>query len=156
VSSTGKRFDILDLPEESRDLIRECEATGKRTIFERAGRPVAILVSYDEYQAMHETLDIANDSLLYAKIAEADQEEVEARGKYERLRFATSVAPIFHAALRTIELDPIAGSPLFEPLKGLWSYRVDDLRIIYKIVAEARMVVVLSITRTRRGDADTR
>ena len=58
-----RHLDVLDLPEESRDLIRECEATGARTVFERAGRPVAILVSYDEYQAMHETLDIANDAL---------------------------------------------------------------------------------------------
>jgi prevent-host-death family protein len=144
-----KRFDILDLPEQSRDLIRECEATGSRTVFTRNGRPVAILISHDEYQAMRETLDIANDSLLFARLAQADEEEVEARGKYERLRFAKSAEPVFHAALRTIELDPIAGSPLFEPLKGLWSYRVDDLRILYKIVAEARMVVILSITRTR-------
>jgi PHD/YefM family antitoxin component YafN of YafNO toxin-antitoxin module len=144
-----KRLDVLDLPEESRDLIRECEATGARTAFERNGRPVAILVSYDEYQAMRETLDIANDSLLFARLAQAEEEEVESRGRYERLRFAKSVEPVFHAALRTIELDPIAGSPLFEPLKGLWSYRADDLRIIYKIVAEARMVVVLSIMRTR-------
>lgn len=147
--SAGKRIDVLDLPEDSRDLIRECEATGARTIFERNGRPVAILVSHDEYQAMRETIDIANDSLLFARLAEADNAEVEERGRYERLRFAKTVEPIFHAALRTIELDPIAGSPLFEPLKGLWSYRVDDLRIIYKIVAEARMVVILSITRSR-------
>lgn len=144
-----KRIDVLDLPEETRDLIRECEARGEQTAFARNGRPVAMLISYDEYNAMRETLDIANNALLYAKIAEADNEEVETRGKYERLRFAKSVAPIFHAALRTIENDPIAGSPLFEPLKGLWSYRADDLRIVYKIVAEARMVVVLSIDRLR-------
>lgn len=144
-----KRIDVLDLPEDSRDLIRECEAKGEHTLFERNGRPVAILVSYDEYTAMRETLDIANDALLFAKLAEADEEEVETRGKYERLRFAKSCAPIFHAALRTIENDPIAGAPLFEPLKGLWSFRADDLRIIYKIVAEARMVVILSIDRLR-------
>lgn len=144
-----KRIDVLDLPEDSRDLIRETEAKGEHTLFERGGRPVAILVSYDEYLAMKETLDIANDALLYAKLAEADNEEVETRGKYERLRFAKSCAPIFHSALRTIENDPIAGSPLFEPLKGLWSHRVDDLRIIYRIVAEAKIVVILSIDRLR-------
>ena len=142
-----KRIDVLDLPEDSRDLIRECEARGQRTVFERNGRPVAVLVSHDEYTAMRETIDIANDSLLFAKIAEADNEEVEQRGRYERLRFAKSVPPIYDAALRRIELDPICGAPLFEPLKGLWSYRTDELRIIYKIVAEARMVVVLSIAR---------
>lgn len=142
-----KRIDVLDLPEDSRDLIRECEARGERTVFERQGRPVAVLVSHDEYTALRETIDIANDSLLFAKLAEADGEEVEQRGKYERLRFARSAAPIFDAALRRIELDPICGAPLFEPLKGLWSYRTDGLRIVYKIVAEARMVVVLHIAR---------
>ena len=142
-----RHLDALDLPEESRDLIRECEATGARTVFERNGRPVAVLVSHDEYMALRETIEIANDSLLFARLAEADEEEIEQRGRYERLRFARSVPPIYDAALRRIELDPIAGSPLFEPLKGLWSFRSDGLRIVYKIVAEAKVVVVLSITR---------
>lgn len=142
-----KRIDILDLPEFARDLVRECAARGERTMFERDGNPVAMLVSYDEYLALRETIEIANDSLLFARLAEADEEETERRGRYERLRFARSVPPIYDAALRRIELDPIAGSPLFEPLKGLWSFRTDGLRIVYKIVAEAKVVVVLSITR---------
>ena len=142
-----KRIDLLDVPEDVRDLVRESEVRGTHTVFERNGRAVAMLLSYDEYMAMSETLAIANDSLLFAKLAEADQEEVETRGVYERLRFATSVARIFDASFRTIENDPIAGAPLFEPLKGLWSYRTADLRIIYKIVAEAKIVVIMSITR---------
>jgi prevent-host-death family protein len=142
-----KHLDVLDLPEDARDLIRECEAKGTRTVFERNRRPVAVLVSYDEYQALRETIEIANDSLLFARLASADEEEVEQRGRYEWLRFARSAAPIFDAALRRIELDPICGAPLFEPLKGLWSYRTEALRIIYKIRAEERMVVVLSIQR---------
>ncbi|HEX6087998.1 MAG TPA: type II toxin-antitoxin system Phd/YefM family antitoxin [Thermoanaerobaculia bacterium] len=144
-----KRLDVLDLSEDARDLIRECEAKGTHTIFERGGRPVAVLVSHDEYTALRETIEIANDSLLFARLAEADAEEVEQRGRYEWLRFAKSAAPIYDAALRRIELDPICGAPLFEPLKGLWSYRTEELRIVYKIVAEARMVVILSITRMR-------
>ena len=142
-----KRLDVFDLPEDARDLIRECAAKGTRTVFERDGRPVAVLISHDEYLALRETIDIANDALLFARLASADEEEVEQRGRYEWLRFARSAAPIFDAALRRIELDPICGAPLFEPLKGLWSYRTDELRIIYKIRAEARMVVVLSIER---------
>ncbi|HVG24493.1 MAG TPA: type II toxin-antitoxin system Phd/YefM family antitoxin [Thermoanaerobaculia bacterium] len=142
-----KRLDVLDLPEDARDLIRECEAKGTRTLFERNGRPVAVLVSHDEYLALRETIEIANDSLLFARLASADEEEVEQRGRYEWLRFAKSAAPIFDAGLRRIELDPICGAPLFEPLKGLWSYRTEKLRIIYKIVAEARMVVILAIER---------
>ena len=50
-------------------------------------------------------------------------------------------------ALEAIDEDPIAGAPLFEPLRGLWSYRAEHLRIVYRIVAEARFVVVLSIGR---------
>ncbi|HEX8253752.1 MAG TPA: hypothetical protein VF846_11420 [Thermoanaerobaculia bacterium] len=142
-----RRIELLDLGEDARDLIRECEVQGTQTVFERYGRPVAVLVSHDEYTALRETIDIANDSLLFARLAEADQEQPEQRGRYERLRFAPSVPPIYDAALRRIELDPIAGAPLFEPLKGLWSYRTGELRIIYKIVPEARIVVVLNITR---------
>ena len=144
-----KRIDVLDLNDDARELIRECEARGARTVFERNGRAVAMLVSHDEYMALRETIDIANDALLFARLAEADQEEAEQRGRYERLRFARSAAPIFDAALRRIELDPIAGAPLFEPFKGLWSYRTDDLRIVYKIVAEAKLVVVLHIGRMK-------
>ena len=51
------------------------------------------------------------------------------------------------AAMQLIDDDPIIGVPLFEPLRGYWSYRVEHLRLIYKIVAEARFSVILSITR---------
>ena len=50
-------------------------------------------------------------------------------------------------ALEAIDEDPIAGAPLLEPLRGYWSYRVDGLRIVYRIAPEARFVVILSITR---------
>ena len=76
----------------------------------------------------------------------------------DRLRIAESVVhdwaaltsadrSVARAALQHVDDDPICGAPLFEPLKGLWSLRAGDLRIIYRIVAEARFVVVLSITR---------
>ena len=50
-------------------------------------------------------------------------------------------------ALRTIDGDPIAGVPLFDPLRGYWSFRVKWLRLIYRIEAQARFVVILKITR---------
>ncbi len=50
-------------------------------------------------------------------------------------------------ALEAIDEDPIAGAPLFEPLRGYWSYRAEHLRIVYRIVAEARFVVIVSIGR---------
>ncbi len=76
----------------------------------------------------------------------------------DRLRIAESVAPQWKAltdaerevvrrTLETIDDDPIIGAPLFEPLRGYWSCSVDGLRIVYRIVADARFVVILSITR---------
>lgn len=154
-----KKIDILELSEEARDLIRETVAQGERTFFERDGRPVAVLVSYDEYLALRETIEIANDSLLFARIAEADDETpVEADRRLTRLRITTAGQEgldvlkgverrLVLSTLVRINDNPIAGAPLFEPLKGLWSHRSGEIRIIYKIVMEASVVVILSITR---------
>ena len=69
-----KRLEILDLPDDVRQLVGECELTGKRTLFERHGRPVAILTSYDEYLALRETIDLAGDSAMRQAIDAADEE----------------------------------------------------------------------------------
>jgi PHD/YefM family antitoxin component YafN of YafNO toxin-antitoxin module len=69
-----KRIDILDLPPNVRELVGECELTGRRTLFTRNGRPVVALVSHDEFLALRETIDIANDSTLREQIAQADEE----------------------------------------------------------------------------------
>jgi PHD/YefM family antitoxin component YafN of YafNO toxin-antitoxin module len=69
-----KRIDILDLPPDVRELVGECELTGRRTLFTRNGRPVVALVSHDEFLALRETIDIANDSVLREQIAQGDEE----------------------------------------------------------------------------------
>jgi mRNA-degrading endonuclease RelE of RelBE toxin-antitoxin system len=74
----------------------------------------------------------------------------------DRLRFAERVEKdwreltdeqraIAARALETIDEDPIIGAPLFEPLRGYWSYRSEGIRIVYRIVTEARFIVVLNI-----------
>ena len=76
----------------------------------------------------------------------------------DRLRLAESVEADWQAltneerwlvrtALETIDEDPIIGAPLLEPLRGLWSYRTGDVRIVYRIVSEARFIVILAIGR---------
>ena len=76
----------------------------------------------------------------------------------DRLRFAERVEADWRSlsgderagvtrALEHIDEDPIAGAPLFEPLRGYWSYRAEHLRIVYRIAPEARFVVVLTIGR---------
>lgn len=69
-----KKLDILGLPPDVRELVGECELTGRRTEFLRNGRPVVALVSYDEWLAMRETLDIANDEALRSQIGRGDDE----------------------------------------------------------------------------------
>ena len=70
-----RRVEILDLAGEARELVRDCEITGQRTLFTRNGREVAILVSHDEYLALRETIEIAGDAALRAQI-DAGEEEV--------------------------------------------------------------------------------
>ena len=75
----------------------------------------------------------------------------------DRLRIAESVEPQWRSltdderakvtkALEMIDEDPIIGAPLLDPLRGYWSYRIDGIRIVYRIVSEARFVVILSMT----------
>lgn len=162
-----RHLDILELPEELRALAGECELTGGRTIFERNGRPAAILVSHDEYLALRETVDIARNARLFAAMRKRETEagRDDVREVFERLRLPASLAttplvaaalaltgeessdPAAHllsAAFARIADDPIAGAPLFEPLRGLWSYREGALRVVYRIVPEARYVLILA------------
>ena len=69
-----RRVEILDLTGDARELVRDCEITGQRTIFTRNGREVAMLVSHDEYLALRETIDIADDAPLRAALDEAEAE----------------------------------------------------------------------------------
>jgi PHD/YefM family antitoxin component YafN of YafNO toxin-antitoxin module len=71
-----RRVEILDLADEAREMIRDCEITGQRTIFTRDGREVAILVSHDEYLALRETIEIAADAALRAQV-DAGEDEVK-------------------------------------------------------------------------------
>jgi PHD/YefM family antitoxin component YafN of YafNO toxin-antitoxin module len=69
-----KHLEILDLPEDVRRLAGACEVSGERTIFTRNGRSVAILMSYDEYLALRETLIISANAELQAALDSAEYE----------------------------------------------------------------------------------
>jgi len=69
-----KRLELLELSPDARQLVAECEVSGKRTRFERDGKPVAILVSYDEYLALRETIDIGNNADVLKQIHNAESE----------------------------------------------------------------------------------
>jgi PHD/YefM family antitoxin component YafN of YafNO toxin-antitoxin module len=69
-----KRIPILELSEDARRIVGESELTGGRTLFERNDRPVAILISFDEYTSLCETIDIASDSVLRSELDAAEKE----------------------------------------------------------------------------------
>jgi PHD/YefM family antitoxin component YafN of YafNO toxin-antitoxin module len=70
-----KTLQIVELAsEELRAIVGECELTGRRTMFERSGRAVAVLLSYDEYVALRETIAIGADEALRTRIEAADEE----------------------------------------------------------------------------------
>jgi mRNA-degrading endonuclease RelE of RelBE toxin-antitoxin system len=79
-----------------------------------------------------------NDRLRIAESVEHDWRKLSAEDRTDAL-----------AALETIDDDPIAGAPLFEPLRGLWSYRAGRVRVVYRIVTEGRFVVILSVSRAK-------
>ena len=77
-----------------------------------------------------------NDRLRLAESVETDWKSLGAEEK-----------ELVRKALEHIDEDPISGVPLFDPYKGLWSYRTGHLKILYRIMPEARFVVVLFIGR---------
>lgn len=55
------------------------------------------------------------------------------------------------AALDVIASDPSAGKPLKLTLKGKWSYRVGEYRIIYSIEHDVLIVYILDIAHRREA-----
>ena len=56
------------------EFVRECELTGRRTILLRNDRAVAALVSWDEYVALRETVELASRPSIAREIELADQQ----------------------------------------------------------------------------------
>lgn len=69
-----RSLDSTELSEELRQFVRETEVTGRRTIFSRNGKPVAIMVSHDEYMALRETIDLSSQPEVLADIVEAENQ----------------------------------------------------------------------------------
>ena len=69
-----RAIDWIDATDSSiREALTECGLTGRRALFLRNGRPVVALVSYDELVALEETIAIAGDPDLMARIRSADE-----------------------------------------------------------------------------------
>jgi antitoxin YefM len=69
-----------ELRETLSDVLDDVETTGAEYVITRHGRPIAVVVSHDEYESMIETLNILSDADTMAAIAEGDEDLHEARG----------------------------------------------------------------------------
>lgn len=69
---TDRTLDAGDLEAPFHDLVMETEVTGRRALFLRNGRGVAILASYDEWIAMKDTIDVLGDPALLRDIESAE------------------------------------------------------------------------------------
>ena len=52
-------------------------------------------------------------------------------------------------AFRTLSADPHAGEPLERELKGLWKYRTRAFRVVYRMVADQRILHVVAVGHRR-------
>ncbi|MBI2212706.1 MAG: hypothetical protein HYU52_03595 [Acidobacteria bacterium] len=68
------RIDILESGDELREAASAAEIAGRHTLLLRGEKPVAIVLSHDEYLALAETVAIAADPALVARIGVAEQE----------------------------------------------------------------------------------
>lgn len=66
------------------EFIDRAEGEHERVVVTRNGRPVAVLIGYDDLAALEETLDILGDSEALAEIREAEAEAEVARGDVVR------------------------------------------------------------------------
>ena len=68
--STANMTEVRDQLSEYLDSVE----AGEELIVTRRGRPVAVILAYDEYESMVETLNILSDDDAMAAIAEAEDD----------------------------------------------------------------------------------
>lgn len=66
--------EINEVDDAMREAAAAAEIAGRHTLFTRNDKPVAILLSHDEYLALAETVAIAADPAILTRIGVAEQE----------------------------------------------------------------------------------
>lgn len=74
-----RTLDVLGLEKSLREFVGECELTGQRTVFTRNGKKVVALVSHDEYLALRETIEIAADAEIMARLRKSEEDIMKNR-----------------------------------------------------------------------------
>lgn len=70
---------VTDTRENLSEILEEVVTTGGEYVITKHGRNVAVLLSYEEYESMIESLNILSDNEMMAAIAEAQLDVAEGR-----------------------------------------------------------------------------
>ncbi|WP_419839476.1 type II toxin-antitoxin system Phd/YefM family antitoxin [Candidatus Poriferisodalis sp.] len=74
---------LTDVRSNLSEIVDEIDRTGTQCVITKHGRPVAVIVSSDEYESLIETLNILGDSDTMTAIAQGEAEF--AAGEFVRL-----------------------------------------------------------------------
>ena len=74
---------LTDVRSNLSEIVDEIDRTGTQCVITKHGRPVAVIVSSDEYESLVETLNILGDSDTMTAIAQGEAEF--AAGEFVRL-----------------------------------------------------------------------
>ena len=74
---------------------------------------------------------------------------ISGRAKREIDKLEPSVKERVASALETLAMSPLAGKSLKAELKGLYSYRIGDYRILYSVVGHKLLIQVVKVMHRR-------
>lgn len=140
--------EVSTIEEPLRSAVLATEVTGRRTAMTREGAPVAILISWDEFLSMHETLALEGDSAALSAIRAGDAALTGGTFHPEPLAENVAAAPGVLAdgleeEIAAIAANPICGAPLLGSLRGLWVLRNGPTRVIYRIAGDGRNAAIV-------------
>lgn len=61
------------------EVVDEVTTTGEEFVITRHGRPVAVILSYEEYESLIESLNVLSDDATMEALAEAEADVAEGR-----------------------------------------------------------------------------
>jgi PHD/YefM family antitoxin component YafN of YafNO toxin-antitoxin module/mRNA-degrading endonuclease RelE of RelBE toxin-antitoxin system len=131
-----------------RTALLATEVMGRRTAITRQERPIAVLISWDEFISLRETVELESDEATVAEIrageAELVRKELSDGPVVENVVIARSAGPaVVLKDLEELGRNPILGAPLLASLRGLWVLRVSERRVVYRINRDGSMVGVV-------------
>lgn len=131
-----------------RAAVLATEVMGRRTAITRKERPIAVLISWDEFISLRETIELESDEAVVAEIRAGEAElvgkELADGPEIDNVVIARSAGPgVVREELEELGRNPIMGAPLLASLRGLWVLRGNQRRIVYRINRAGSMVGVV-------------